>query len=260
MVHAEAYLVLNATLCVCALALGGKLAGLPLPKAVLLCMAALLNALLCAPALLWPSMGAIALAGLPLSVALCFGRHGGTACVRCFVTTLCATFLSGGTVQALTNVGMGAMPALLCSFSLSLLLYLLATLLPTSFCEVRQVEITMEAQHVLLPAMLDSGNLLRDPVTGLPVLVVPERALRPLFPDVKSLVDLRGLPLGFRLLNVHTAAGSALLPMFRPDACRLYLNGHAKATEILVAVAGREYGGVQALVPMSALPAGAAVQ
>ena len=137
---------------------------------------------------------------------------------------------------------------------LSMLLYMLATLLPTALCEVRQVELRMEDRRVILPAMLDSGNLLSDPVTGLPVLVVPEKALKTLFPGVEDLCDLKGLPLGFRLLNVRTAAGGALLPMFRPDECRLYLNGHACDTELLVAVAGREYGGVQALVPMAALP------
>ena len=45
--------------------------------------------------------------------------------------------------------------------------------------------------------------------------------------------------------------------MFRPDECRIYLNGSACRANLLVAVAGREYSGVQALVPMSALPAGA---
>ena len=45
--------------------------------------------------------------------------------------------------------------------------------------------------------------------------------------------------------------------MFRPDLCRIYLNGKACDAELLVAFAGCDYGGVQALVPMSALPANA---
>ena len=113
----------------------------------------------------------------------------------------------------------------------------------------------MDGNAVILPAMLDSGNLLRDPLTGLPVLVVPRKAARLLFPGVYDLGDLASLPLGFRLLNVRTAAGSALLPLFRPDECRLYLNGHPSEARLLVAVAGPEYGGAQALVPMAALSA-----
>lgn len=54
---------------------------------------------------------------------------------------------------------------------------------------------------------------------------------------------------------MRTAAGSALLPLFRPDECRLYLNGHPSEARLLVAVAGPEYGGAQALVPMAALSA-----
>lgn len=38
---------------------------------------------------------------------------------------------------------------------------------------VRQVELTVGEHSVLLPAMVDTGNLLRDPITGLPVMVVP---------------------------------------------------------------------------------------
>ena len=138
---------------------------------------------------------------------------------------------------------------------LVLLVYLLATLLPNALCDVRQVELRVDGNAVILPAMLDSGNLLRDPLTGLPVLVVPRKAARLLFPGVYDLGDLASLPLGFRLLNVRTAAGSALLPLFRPDECRLYLNGHPSEARLLVAVAGPEYGGAQALVPMAALSA-----
>ena len=96
-----------------------------------------------------------------------------------------------------------------------------------------------------------------ETITGMAVLVVPDRAARALFPDIENPDDLTSLPLGFRLLNVRTAAGSALLPMFRPDRCRIYVNGKACDSELMVAVAGRDYSGVQALVPMSALPKGA---
>ncbi len=254
MVHAEAYLLVNAALCACSLPLGGKLAGLPAPKGARLLLSALLGSAFSMLSLLVPWLSLLALAGLPFSVWLCFGRHGPQACVRCSVTTLCASLLTGGAALSLLSAGLRIAPALLLSALLSMLLYMLATLLPTALCEVRQVELRMEDRRVILPAMLDSGNLLSDPVTGLPVLVVPEKALKTLFPGVEDLCDLKGLPLGFRLLNVRTAAGGALLPMFRPDECRLYLNGHACDTELLVAVAGREYGGVQALVPMAALP------
>ena len=191
-----------------------------------------------------------------------------------FTPALIAVLSAVGTYEALHAIGMNhprialytAIVALAIPFwvyfgeprqwgLLVLLVYLLATLLPNALCDVRQVELRVDGNAVILPAMLDSGNLLRDPVTGLPVLVVPRKAARLLFPGVYDLGDLASLPLGFRLLNVRTAAGSALLPLFRPDECRLYLNGHPSEARLLVAVAGPEYGGAQALVPMAALSA-----
>ncbi|MEG0996188.1 MAG: sigma-E processing peptidase SpoIIGA, partial [Clostridia bacterium] len=254
MIHAEAYLLCNAALCACALPLGGRLAGLHAPKPASLMIASLLGGTLCLGAALLPMLAPLAALWLPLAVWLCFRRQGRPACMRCLLTTLCATMLTGGAATALISLGLAAMPALLASAGISTALYLLAILLPTTLCEVRQVELRMENRSVLLPAMLDSGNLLHDPITSLPVLVVPYRALRPLFPEISDLCNLRTLPLGFRLLNVRTAAGSALLPLFRPDECRLYLNGSACEAELLVALAGREYSGVQALVPTAALP------
>ena len=63
-------------------------------------------------------------------------------------------------------------------------------------------------------------------------------------------------PVSIQTNFVRTAAGSSLLPMFRPDECRIYVIGNACKARLLAAVAGRDYSGVQALVPLSALPSG----
>ena len=247
----------NAALCACALPLGGRLAGLPSPGRSRLCAASVLGGL-CALLPLWlPAAGALGLIGLPCAVALCFSRHGAGACVRCSFTTLCASLLTGGAMSALCGAGLSAPCAGACALGVSLAVCLLGSLLPSALCEVRQVELCVKEQAILLPAMLDTGNLLRDPVTGLSVLVIPLGAARTLFPGLHDPAQLSALPLGFRLLNVRTAAGSALLPMFRPDRCRIYLNGRVCEAELLAAVAGCEYRGQQALVPASALPPGA---
>lgn len=251
------YMFWNAAMCACALPLGGKMAGLPAPERKPLILCAGLDGMLALFSACMNALSPLALLGLPGSVLLCFGQHGIPACIRCTLMTLCASFLSGGAMTAFISGGMGVHTAGALAVGLSLCIYLLMNLLPSALCNVRQVELRVEDRAVILPAMLDSGNLLRDSVTNLPVLVIPHKAAGTLFPHVKDLSCLQGLPLGFRLLNVRTAAGSSLLPMFRPDECRIYVNGSACRAELLVAVAGREYSGVQALVPMSALPSGA---
>ena len=254
MLHAESYLIWNTAMCTLSLPLGGKLAGLPVPGRRRLSAAAALSALSAAAGLF---SAPLALAALPGSVALCFHRHGFPACLRCMLTTLFASFLLGGAMTALMNAGLTPVASAAAALGLGVVSSLIITLLPGTLCEIRQVELRVEDRSILLPAMLDSGNLLRDPVTGRPVLVIPVRAARALFPDLGDPSRLTELPLGFRLLNVRTAAGSSLLPMFRPDECKIYVNGSACRADLLVAVTGQEYGGVQALVPMSALPADA---
>lgn len=250
---AEGYLLLNAAMCACALPLGGRLAGLDAPRASRLGRSGALCAACALLSLYAPALSALALGSLPACVWLCYGRCGVRACLRCSVTTLCASLLLGGAADCLLSHGAPIWPAAAAGTALAGLLYLLARLLPTVYRDVKQVELQVDGNAVILPAMLDSGNLLRDPVTALPVLVAPLRALRPLFPDVSDIGDIYALPCGFRLLSVRTAAGGALMPLFRPDRCRLYVNGAPAEAEVLVAVAGREYGGVQALVPMAAL-------
>ena len=257
MIHAESYLVCNMLMCACALPLGGRLAGLPAPQKKTLALSTALSGALGVLPLCASALSPLALLGLPGSVAMCFHRHGAPACVRCTFTTLLAGMLLGGAMSALLSAGLSASAAAAAAAGIALAACLLIRLLPGAMCEIRQVELRVEEQAILLPAMLDSGNLLRDPVTGKGVLVVPGKAVQTLFPQIRDPENLTSLPLGFRLLQVRTAAGSALWPMFRPDVCRIYVNGRACDAELLVAVAGREYSGVQALVPMSALPAGA---
>lgn len=250
MVNGEAFLICNGLLCGCALPLGGKLAGLAMPRLQKLAWVSLLAGVLAVPGFFFPLAGLIA---LPLCVWLAFGENGRAACLRCSITTLGASLLGGGAALALTARGLKPLAAIGWSIVLQWLIYLLVHLLPSVLCQVRQVELTVGERSILLPAMLDSGNLMRDPVTSLPVLVIPLKAAYALYPDAGRIDALRALPKGFRLLHVRTAAGSALLPMFRPDRCRLYVDGVKQEANLLAAVAGAEYRGAQALVPLAAV-------
>ncbi len=250
MLHGEGYLLGNMLLCGCALPLGGRLAGVSLPDVRSFLAALVVAGIAAVASLRVPLAG---LVSLPVCVWLAFRSQGRAAVRRCAVTTLCASLLLGGAVSALMAHGVQPWPAVGWSLALEGAFYLLIRLLPCVMKEIRQVELKVGERSIMLPAMVDSGNLIRDPVTSLPVLVIPLRAAHALYPEAAVIDPLRPLPKGFRLLHVRTAAGSGLLPMFRPDRCWLYLDGRRQETRLLAAVAGREYRGTQALVPLCAI-------
>ena len=101
---------------------------------------------------------------------------------------------------------------------------------------------------VTLDGLVDSGNLLRDPVTALPVVVAPYAALRAHLPEGLRCDDLSTLPRGFRLLSVRTAGGRAMLMCFRPRALYVRQGRVWRAAEAVVAVSPALYGNT-ALLP-----------
>lgn len=48
---------------------------------------------------------------------------------------------------------------------------------------IYEITIQMDSKKVTIPAMLDTGNLLKDPITGIPVIVVEKEKLYSLLPE-----------------------------------------------------------------------------
>ncbi len=250
MLNGELYLLCNLLLCGCALPVGGRLAGVEAPGFRRWAIATLPAGAAAVLGLYAPLAG---LAGLPVCVWLCYRPEGRAAVRRCVVTTLCAALLLGGTMTAFLSCGAAPWAACAGSIALEMALYLLIRLLPAVVKDVRYVELKVGERNIMLPAMVDTGNLMRDPITALPVLVIPMRAALALHPAEAAIDAMRALPKGFRLLHVRTAAGHALLPLFRPERCWLYMDGARREVSLLAAVAGKEYKGTQALVPLAAI-------
>lgn len=168
---------------------------------------------------------------------LCGIRLPGCNYLRGAILMLCLSLLCAGMMRALSAF---ILPPLL-PFGAALLLVIPAIdqRLPAASCAT--VTIAVAGQHIRLTALVDSGNLLRDPLTALPVIVCSRRALTPLDPMRRHL----------RLLSVRTAAGSALMPVFRADSIRLLCGGKWQSVSALIGVAPEEYDGFQALVPSS---------
>ena len=130
----------------------------------------------------------------------------------------------------------------------------------------REVGLVIEhgGQTVRLRAFCDSGNLLRDPISAKPVVVVEADCLRPLVPAALCrAADGAALPQAvaalpseaasnFRLIPAKTAAGEGLLVGFLPDHIYVRENDAKEAREISALVALtklNEKAGIEALLP-----------
>ena len=83
--------------------------------------------------------------------------------------------------------------------------------------EAIKLAIIFRGQRCTVPAMIDSGNLLSVGLTGIPAIIVSERAVKAILPEGVTARDLSTLPSGWRLVGVQTAAGRKTLMCFHPD-------------------------------------------
>lgn len=102
-------------------------------------------------------------------------------------------------------------------------------------------------RQTTLTALVDSGNLLRDMVTGLPVIVISRRAAGKLL----ALPPAGTLAQGMRLMNVRTISGTALMTILRPDGVRILSDGQWQDVRALIGLSPDGYEGFQALLPAS---------
>ena len=90
------------------------------------------------------------------------------------------------------------------------------------------------------PALIDTGNRLREPLSGLPVLIAEARVLRDILP-----------PGGYRTLSFGGLGGVGRMACFRPDAVWIGRGAaRRRGPDIWVAVSPAPLPGLcQALAP-----------
>lgn len=107
------------------------------------------------------------------------------------------------------------------------------------------VDLRVGAQRASLSALVDSGNLLRDSVTGRPVVVISRQAAAKLMilPPEGTLLP------GMRLMTVRTVSGTGLMTILRPDSLRIRTDGTWQSAEAVIGISPDGHEGFQALVP-----------
>lgn len=125
------------------------------------------------------------------------------------------------------------------------------------------VEIEYKGKKVMVRAICDSGNLLCEPVSGLPVIVIDTEAVKKLLPYKFILSQRMGKPSQFVpdvndkvfIIPAQTATGGGLLYAFSPEKIRIIPLGNNRApyeVEALFApsVIGKTAQGYSALMPV----------
>lgn len=169
------------------------------------------------------------------------------------ITVLVASLASGGLCRLFLSLGASPGMASLAPLALPGLMALSGH---AAWTECSQIIIRGNGRKVTLTAMVDSGNLLRDPITGLPVIVCSRKALVPLLPPPSP----EGLTPGMRLISVRTVAGTALMAVFRPQETLVRCGGTWRKVTALVGIAPQGYNGCQALIPACVAETAAAAE
>lgn len=97
-----------------------------------------------------------------------------------------------------------------------LVLVITAKLLPKSSFGLGLVtlRVCLGGRCAEIRAKADTGNLLREPFSGLPVIVCERRALKALLPAQSHSAGVQGL----RMIPFNSIGGSGLLPGLRPES------------------------------------------
>lgn len=152
----------------------------------------------------------------PLMCTLAFGRKKGRALVRLSSGFSVISIFAGGFLSQLYfHTGMGYVMGKFMTVPLLLMLAVITFLViretikfvgnlrreKTDLCEVTLIRGDIK---VKVTALMDTGNCLYEPATGLPVSVGEEKVLRPLFPEDEG-------ETGFFWIPYHSIGGNGFL-------------------------------------------------
>lgn len=122
------------------------------------------------------------------------------------------------------------------------------------------VELKMLGRTLTLEALTDTGNLLKEPSTMRPVILIKENALEQTFPelctDVSKICTLdAALVKRICLIPMSKVGSKSLLVGFRPDEINVISESKKHSIDAVIAQDTEEgtYGGFYALMPAAAI-------
>lgn len=161
----------------------------------------------------------------------------------------CGSLMMGGIGFLLPSAGYSGIPLLVSAFGGGLLLLCLLLSARTSRLTTWEVTVCLQlrGRSVSFRALIDTGNRLREPISGLPVLIAEENLLHNLLPSLGE-KTFPGRNISFGALG-----GSGTIRCFHPDLVLIRRgNTLIQAPDVWVAIyPGKIPGSSRALAPPS---------
>ena len=124
-----------------------------------------------------------------------------------------------------------------------------------------KVTIDNEGNTLCLCALVDSANLLQEPVSGRPVVIVGYEKIKNFLPgEIRSFVERGGTELAslsfqravrIKLIPAASVGGKSVLVGFVPDRMEICVGGRKKSADAVVAIEKNteNFGGTDAIIP-----------
>ena len=112
-----------------------------------------------------------------------------------------------------------------------------------------RLHLRIGGQDYLLPALADTGNLLRDAFTGKPVVICPVSAFPAWLQQYPDAESAAASCKGFRMLPVQSVTGQRLLPAFQPAYAAVQQAESRSEQPVDVLIALTSETGTPAVIP-----------
>ena len=247
----EVYLMIEFSVTAALLALAVHAADVVRPGRIIL--AALMSAISSALILAGSLNRVLALATMPFSVFIALGWSGRDAWLSAFGwCALLASAFAGFSMLVMGRLPIqdtARVPLLMAAFFALVWRMGKSRRLPKPTIRMR---VSTRIGTAEITALVDTGNLLREPFSGQPVLIVcAERLVGALDSAQLLQSEETALTPGFRIVCYHALGGGGRMRCFRPESIRSFQDGRwVDVPGLWVGIyRGRLPGGVSALAP-----------
>ncbi len=192
---------------------------------------------------------------------ICFGKKSPSKYIEAHIILWGSSFLLGGITTVMMNrLGHLISPGMFFGVVLFVMFFCFLYFdIFSSSKDIRSVELSVASKKRTekLSLLCDSGNLVKEPISGLPVIIVSSRIFDKLFPESKFPDPMTAAGIGLRILPIKTATGDTLSVAAKADSATLVTDGKHESdiTELMLIGRAKQdsFGGFDGIFPSSLL-------